>query len=163
LKGDPVPPEDHLAIHCQPSHLIERDEAGEPRGVSPDVFRVDEEGISSNWIEFEKGDGFEAQFSKACLLLTSGRTVRASHRAGVIVVAEIFAIGAAAKRELTAVHDPLEQPPNPGHALITGLRPGDATLLHELSVLVELRQFAEEAIPKAAEAERRRGPPAEHS
>jgi hypothetical protein len=98
LKGDAVPPDDHLAIHCQPSHLIERDEAGEPSGVSPDVFRVDEEGISSNWIEFEKGDGFDAQFSKACLLLTLGRTVRASHRMGVLVVAEVTAVGTAANK-----------------------------------------------------------------
>jgi hypothetical protein len=162
LKGDPVPPDDHLAIHCQPSHLIEIDEAGEPSGVSPDVFRVDEEGISSNWIEFEKGDGFDAQFSKACLLLTFGRTVRASHRMGVLVVAQVTAVGTAANKAVAAIHDPLEEPLNPGHALITGLAPDDAAALHALSVLVELRQFTEEAIhaARAAEKEKRRGPAA---
>jgi hypothetical protein len=159
LKGDPVPPEDHLAIHCQPSYLIERDEAGEPRGVSPDVFRVDEEGISSNWVEFEKGDGFDAQFSRACLLLALGRTVRASHRIGVLVVAEVMAVGAAANKAVAAIHDPLEEPLNPGHALITGLRPNDKAMLHDLSVLVELRPFTDDAVQmvKAAEVERRRG------
>jgi hypothetical protein len=77
LKGELIPPDDHLAIHCQPRHLLEVDEAGEPRGVNPGVFRVDDDGISTNWIEFQ-GDDFDAQFAEACLFLTSDRTVRVS-------------------------------------------------------------------------------------
>jgi hypothetical protein len=153
LKGDPIPPDDHLAIHCQPAHYLERDEGGKPVSVSLDVFRVDEEGISSNWIEFE-GDDFDEQFAKACLLLTTVRTVRSSHCVGILVVADVLAAGTGHRKVLNVIHDPIEAPPpNPGHALITGVAPTDKTLLYELSVITALHPFTAEALQRSKEAE----------
>jgi hypothetical protein len=157
LKGDPIPPDDHVALHCQPAYLLEVDETGEPTGVSSDVFRVDDDGISTNWLEFQD-ENLEAQFATACLLLAMGRTVRATHRVGIIVVANVLAAGAAANKAVAVIHDPLEIPPNPGHALITGLAVDDQKVFQGLAVVTELRVFTQEALrrSKAAESERRR-------
>jgi hypothetical protein len=157
LKGDPIPPHDHVALHCQPAYLLDVDETGEAIGVSSDVFRVDDDGISTNWLEFQDAD-FETQFATACLLLTMGRTVRARHRVGIIVVANVLAAGAAANKAVSVIHDPLEIPPNPGHALITELAVDDQKVFQELAVVTELRVFTQEALrrSKAAESERRR-------
>lgn len=154
LKGDAIPSDDHLAIHCQPSHFLETDAAGEAVSVSSAIFRVDDDGISTNWIEFA-GTDFDGQFAGACLLLTSNRTVRAKHRVGVLVVSDILETGTTAGTTLSAIHDPLEPPIacNPGHALIVGVAADDEELLHDLSVITQLRPFTEEAIRRAKEAE----------
>jgi hypothetical protein len=116
---------------------MEVDEEGYPVAVTSEAFRVDEDGISTNWVEFE-GGGLEA----ACLLMAAVRTVRLSHRVGVFNVGEAIAVGQSARRTMRAIHDPIEDPPpNPGHALLTGVLPSDTDLLDQLALLVSLEPF----------------------
>jgi hypothetical protein len=156
LKGDPIPPDDHLALHCQPAHLLEVDEAGEPKGVSPDVFRVDDDGISTNWIEYRAAEPV-VQFAEACLLLMSARTIREKHRVGILVVRDVHAAGEGAGKSVRVIHDPIDLPSlNPAHALIIGIASTDKVLLQELATVVELRRFTDEALQKSKSAERTR-------
>ena len=143
MKGDVIPSADHLALHCQPSAFLERDASGNPTGLNTDAFRVDEDGISTNWLEYEGGD-YQACFLKTCELLKRVRTVKKkSHRIGIMCVGQIEATGQAVGKAVQAVHDPLDAPPpNPGHALVVGIQPDDRELLQALTLLVELRNFA---------------------
>jgi hypothetical protein len=152
LKGEAIPPEHHLALHCQPAHLLERDENGQPSGVSWEVFRVDEDGISTNWIEFQ-GQKFDTGFAEACLLLTSTRTVRRSHMVGVLRVVDVLAAGKVGGKTANAIHDPREIPFNPGHALITGIAADDRAVLDGLSAVTVLHPFTPAAIQRSATAE----------
>jgi hypothetical protein len=156
LKGDPIPPDHHLALHCQPAHLLEVDEAGVPVGVSPAVFRIDDDGISTNWIEYREAES-AVQFAEACLLLMSARTIREGHRVGILVVRDVHTAGEAAGRAIHVIHDPIDLPrPNPGHALIVGIASTDKVVLQELATVVELRSFTDEALQKSKAAERAR-------
>jgi hypothetical protein len=131
VKGDPIPSLHHLALHCQPTS-IEVDKEGQPTGIGTDALRVDDDGISTNWIEYCGGT-----FETVCALLKTLRTVRRTHRVGVLQVKEVEGVGTA-----HAVHDPVEgSRPNPGHALIVGVKPDDVKTLRAIAVLFELRQF----------------------
>jgi hypothetical protein len=141
LKDDVLPSSDHLALHCQPSAFLERDASGTPTGVNADAFRVDEDGISTTWVEYEPGD-FNACFAKTCALLAAVRTVRKSHRVGVMNIGKIEDLGRAAGKVIQAIHDPDDAPPaNPAHALVVGVHPENVELLHALTLLVELHEF----------------------
>jgi hypothetical protein len=125
----------HLALHCQPKVFLELDEAGKPTGINTSAFRVDENGISTNWIEWNSGD-----FAGACSLMSTVRTIRKSHMIGVMNVGDIEQLGASFDRSLQAHHDPITgPPPNPGHALVIGAAVADAELLQALTLIVELR------------------------
>jgi hypothetical protein len=95
LRGDRIPPSDHLALHCQQSGM-EIDAGGVPVGITREALRVDEDGISTNWIEYDAGD-----FSTSCLILATVRRVRKNHRVGVIKVGEAIDLGHAQKKSLT--------------------------------------------------------------
>lgn len=137
MRGDPVPPTDNLALHCQPNSGIEVNPEGQPVGVTREAFRVDDDGISTNWIEYDNGD-----FSSVCLILASIRTVRKSHRVGLLTVADTIAVGQATNKAITVEHDPIDVPPNPGHALIKGVAPTDEPVLDELALYVVIREFS---------------------
>jgi hypothetical protein len=93
---------------------------------------VDDDGISTNWIEYCGGT-----FETVCGLLKTIRKVRKNHMVGVVAVKEVESVGA------HAVHDPIDgSPPNPGHALIVGAKPDDDKMLRAIAILFELRQFA---------------------
>lgn len=144
MKGDPIPSAHHLGLHCQPSTGMEFDSAGAASGITREAFRIDEDGISSNWQEFDNGD-----FESMCSLLAKVRTVRKSHRVGLYKVGSAEAVGVANDRELAAVHDPIdEEPKNPGHALLTGAQAQDENLLDQLAILVELHPFPESCLNK---------------
>jgi hypothetical protein len=138
VKGDRVPSDCSLALHCQPSVFLERDRLGNLTGVNVDALRVDDDGISTNWIEYDGGN-----FESACLILADLRTVRSSHRVGVMSVKAIEEIGEQSDVALHAAHDPITLPePNPAHALIIGVTPKDSELLLALTTIVSLRPFA---------------------
>ena len=143
MKGDPIPPEDHLALHCQPLTGMEFDASGAPVGINRDAFRVDDDGISTNWIEFDGGT-----FATTCLLLASVRVARNGHRVGVMNVGAALEIGSDGGKVMAAIHDPIEPPekPNPGHALLTGVAAGDVEVLDQLALLVDLEPFGADAI-----------------
>jgi hypothetical protein len=122
---------------------MEVDGSGIPVGITRDAFRVDDDGISTNWIEFNGGD-----LAAACLLLASVRVARKNHRVGVMNVGAALDLGKANRKVIKAIHDPIEPPdvPNPGHALLTGVAAGDSELLDQLALLVELESFSVAAI-----------------
>ena len=93
MKGDRIPSEHHLAIHCQPSAFIEKDAKGNGVSVGAAVFRVDPDGVSVDWLEFEGNDGAE-QFRLTCQRLELARTVRKTHRVGILEVRAIEAVEA---------------------------------------------------------------------
>jgi hypothetical protein len=137
VKGDRIPSDCSLALHCQPNAFLERDQSGNPTGINVDAFRVDNDGISTNWIEYNNGD-----FKAVCQILSSLRTVRKSHRVGVMSVQAIEDVGTQSSVDMQALHAPVEEPkPNPGHALIVGVTPTDGELLLALTTIVDLRAF----------------------
>jgi hypothetical protein len=135
VKGDRIPSTDNLALHCQPTS-IEVDALGTPSGVTEDAFRVDEDGISANWVEFSGG------IAQVCALFKTLRRVRKSHKVGTIAVADVEQVGRQYQKDLRAIHDPIEgPPPNPGHALVVGVQPTDQQVLRALSLLVTVQNF----------------------
>jgi hypothetical protein len=137
VKGDRIATASSLALHCQPKAFLEMDDSGNPTGVNIDAFRVDEDGISTNWIEYEGGD-----FQSVCQIFRSIREVKKSHRVGVMNVGAIENVGDRSNASLRAIHDPIDAPnPNPGHSLIIGVRPEDSELLLALTTIVDLRPF----------------------
>jgi hypothetical protein len=121
---------------------MEIDKFGNPIGITREAFRIDDDGISTNWIEFDGGD-----FAAACLLLASVRVVRQNHRVGVMNVGAAINLGKDVDRQIEAIHDPIEppDPPNPGHALLSGVMVDDLKFLDSLALLVELKSFGAEA------------------
>ena len=136
MTGDRIPLDCTLAMHCKGTS-IERDENSNPTGINTDAFRADDDGISCNWIEHNGGN-----FASTCALLKSVRSFTGTHMVAVMGVRDVEDVGTKHAKEVHAVHDPLEEPiPNPGHALITGIRPEEDEVLQALSVIVELRPF----------------------
>lgn len=131
-----------MALHCQKPGM-EFDASGDPASINRDAFRVDDDGISINWIEFDGGD-----LAATCLLLATVRKVRKNHRVAVINVGSAEKLGNEANKTIAAIHDPIEQPekPNPGHALLTGVGDNDNDLLDALTVLADINPFSAESI-----------------
>ena len=125
---------------------MEFDPGGIPVGITSEAFRVDADGISTNWIEFD-GGGFPA----ACLLLASVRVARKRHRVGVFNVGTALNLGKENHKVIEAIHDPIEppDPPNPGHALLTGVNAGDTEILDQLALVVNLEPFSADAIAQS--------------
>ena len=149
MRGDLIPSSDHLALHCPPRAFagVEIDPTGVPVGITREAFQVDDDGISTNWIEFNGGN-----LASACMMLACVLTVRRTHRVGVMNVGAAIDLGQATNRLLQAVHDPIEPPdtrPNPGHALLQGVAAGDDELLDFLAMLVQLKAFTPEAIAQS--------------
>jgi hypothetical protein len=144
-----IPPTDHVALHCKPTDF-EVDPSGNRGGLKPDAFRVDGNGISSNWLEHETGS-FAERLEKVSKILATLRHVRAKHACGVLNVGNIQEAGAAAGKDIFVVHDPVELPKaNPGHALIKGIVPGDNVVLQALTLLVEIYPFGAETVAISA-------------
>lgn len=140
LKGDHLPDQDHIGIHCSPAALVlEFGADGEPTSIKSSAFRVDSDGISGNWLEYAKSDD---QFSALCALLRQ-RTVKKSHRVALLNVKDIKETGIKVGVTLTVEHDPIEgEPPNPAHSLVVGATPDQTSLLEALTLIVEIRPFA---------------------
>ncbi len=154
LKGEEIPTTDHVALHCQAFDLEIGDD-GNPSGLKIDAFRVDDDGISVNWLEYEPGS-FDDCFERTCRLLATLRTTRASHRCGILKVGEIKQTAAARSKAVKVVHDPLVEPqPNPAHSLIIGCAPSDE-VLQDFALLVDLRPFTKTALEISKEKEKKK-------
>jgi len=154
VKGDEIPYTDHVALHCQTSHL-EVGPDGKWSGLSVDAFRVDDNGISVNWVEYQPGL-FEACFERTCCLFARLRTVRPKHACGIFKVGDIIQTAAASGRVVAVVHEPIKEPePNPAHSLITGCTRGDE-LLNQFTLLVDLQPFTQAALEIAKKREKER-------
>jgi hypothetical protein len=121
LKGDPLPDEHHVLRHCS-GRAIEKDDEGQPIGLTKDAFDDDDpDGVSVTWIEYFAGasDCERTAIAAICGTLT----VRRTHRFGKFNVGMIRAVGTDAGVVLGVEHDPI--PGNEGHALIKGLVPSE--------------------------------------
>jgi hypothetical protein len=108
-------------------------------------FRVDDDGISVNWLEHEPGS-FEGCFERTCMILASTLSLRPRDRCGVMKVGEIKQTATIRRKTVNVVHDPVEGPePNPAHSLITGCVSSDA-LLQDFTLLVDLQRYTEIAL-----------------
>jgi hypothetical protein len=154
LKGDEIPTTDHVALHC-PRIALEWGEDGNPCGLKIDAFRVDDDGISVNWLEYERSS-FDECFERTCRLFASALFLRDSHRCAIMKVDEIKQTAAARNKSVKIVHDPVDEPqPNPAHALIIGCAPND-TLLQEFTLLVDLRRFSPAALEISKKREKQK-------
>jgi hypothetical protein len=131
---------------------FERGPDGGRGGLKSDAFRVDDDGISSNWVEYTASGSFEKQLARTGKLLATQRCVRKSHACGVMNVGQIKEAGTALEKPISVVHDPIEDPPpNPGHALMKGVSPRDAELLQALALLVTVHSFSTGAVAMSKE------------
>ena len=133
MKGDDVPPAHHVLRHCRQGDLKVED--GTIKGVYPDAFEPDDDGISVTWMEYFGGSPIE-QLAAARAAMDRGRRLRASNRLAKLKVSAILAAGEAVKRVLSVVHDPIEQPPereNLGHSLIGGIATDDDDLRNRIA------------------------------
>jgi hypothetical protein len=134
MRGDPVPPEHHVLRHCRKGDL-KCDPDGTIRGVFPDAFEPDEDGISVTWMEYFGGSPAE-QLEAARAAMDRGRRLRASNRLAKLKVSMILAAGKAVKRVLAVVHDPIDQSPereNLGHSLVQGITADDDDLRNRIA------------------------------
>lgn len=146
MKGDRIPIADHVGLHCRRIDLeVQPDETY--GGLKIDAFRVDNDGISVNWIEHEPGP-FEECFEKTCCLFANTRSIGPTHRCAIFKVDEIIRTAEASGRTVAVVHDPVDPPdpnPNPAHSLIKGCVCED-NLLDHFRLLAELREFTPTAL-----------------
>jgi hypothetical protein len=134
MRGDAIPPENHVFRHCRKGDL-KWDPDGTIRGVFPDAFEPDEDGISVTWMEFFGGSPAE-QLEAARAAMDRARRLRASNRLAKLKVSTILAAGEEVKRVLFVVHDPIEQPQereNLGHSLIQGIAVDDDDLRNRIA------------------------------
>jgi hypothetical protein len=140
LKGDRIPAVDHLALHCQPQRGMEISKEGQPVAITREAFRVDDDGISTNWVEYNGED-----LASACLMIAQARKVRPNHRVATFNVGEAMETGKAHGKTVVAVHDPIDNV-NPGHALLTGVAATDTALLDEIAMSAQIAEFPAAAI-----------------
>jgi hypothetical protein len=117
VKGDTLPPEHHVARHCNPTDLFING-AGEPFAVKSSAFVPDADGVSVNWLEFFGGTH---QHNISGVRSVTKRQARKSHRLAILSVGAVNAIQNAAGGSLTAVEDPDDRLPpdtNAAHVLI---------------------------------------------
>ncbi len=141
LKGDRVPDQHHVVMHISPSHAWEVLPDGTKGGVSYEAIRVDDDGISCNWLEFFKGSE-EEQYQQTCLALSRCRTVRRTHLTGKIRVRKIIEAGELNKKQLSVEHDPIEHPePNPAHSLTKGACRDDVEIRQAIAVQLAVEKY----------------------
>jgi hypothetical protein len=118
MKGDPVPPPDHVARHCRYTDLIWH--GGQSVAVTEAAFRPragEDDGLSVNWVEFFLGS---RPHNLLCVRSVTKLQVKDSHRIALIQVEDLTQ-AAAPIANLSVVQDPDENLPpqaNAAHALI---------------------------------------------
>lgn len=147
MKGDEIPRTDNLALHCQPQSGIEVDESGAPVAITREAFRVDDDGISTNWIEFNGGT-----LEDACMIMAEVRNTRKRHGVARFNIGQAIDLAADMQKVIKALHDPIEPSegrPNPAHALLVGIIAADEELLDQLALLAEVSAFPEAAVARS--------------
>jgi hypothetical protein len=117
VKGDALPPEDHVARHCNPTDLFING-AGEPFAVKGSAFVPDSDGVSVNWLEFFGGT---REHNISGVRSVTKRQARKSHRLAILSVGAITAIQNTVGAFLKVIEDPDDRfPPdtNAAHIVI---------------------------------------------
>lgn len=119
MKGDLIPQNHTIGLHCQPSDLMqEENDAGiiVSVGVNASVFEPDDDGTSVGWLEYFNGTT-EFQINQVinCMKV---RTVRKSHRLALFNVGQVLKCGNQLGIDIEVRHDPQDN--YECHSLITG-------------------------------------------
>lgn len=148
LTGQRLPSEHHVGLHCRPKVFAGRDADGNVADLNHDAFRVDPDGISVNWLEFE-GTHPDEQFAIMCDCMSGGRDVKKSDYVALLLVADIEATESMAGVHPYVVHDPINGPrPNLGHSLIKSVDPDDELQRQELASKVKAIPVVPEVLQK---------------
>ena len=145
MKGDDLPPEDHILRHCRKGDL-KTEADGEILGVFPSAFEPDNDGISVTWIEYFAGSWLE-KLAAAREALARGLTLRLSHRLALLNVGEVVDAGEAVGALMRVIHDPIETPldnENLAHSLIVGVTADQHELMNRIANLVISLEAARE-------------------
>ena len=126
MKGDDLPAGDHVVRYTKPSLILE-DGTADGSGFLLRASRPDERGLSVNWLE-AFGWNKDHQLSEVRRLCRL--RLRPNGRFAEMNVGTVLREVAEELDTLRIVHDPLEPDgsfdPDPSHAQIIGLPPGDA-------------------------------------
>ncbi len=132
MKGDDLPPEDHVLRHCS-SRLLKIDhDSGDVLGVFWFAFEPDGEGISVTWVEYFRGSTAE-RLVAAREAIARTRKLRTNHRLAKLNVGNALEAGRAIGVPTRVVHDPDQGPPenvNPAHSII--IMKGESAHLSDL-------------------------------
>ena len=133
LLVQPIPDEDHIARHCQPSEL---DDANLLPIAKAFYRKQTEPSVSVNWLEYLNGNDLEDCIQLLRPVLASKRCVRKTHKIAVICVGSAReALRRELQTDIEIRHDRL--PGDPSHAGIFGCDVGDDTVALILRDLVE--------------------------
>jgi hypothetical protein len=138
VKGDPLPSTDHVLRHCRKGDLKWDYPGGTIRGVFPDAFEPDADGISVTWLEYFGGNS-DDQLTAAREAMDRGRKLRLSNRLARLNVGAIVEAGTRVRKAVVVTHDPIDEPPekeNKGHSLIEGVATDDDDLRNRLANIV---------------------------
>ena len=146
MKGDDLPPEDHVLRHCSSRLLKIDDDSRDILGVFPFAFEPDADGISVTWVEFFAGSPSE-RLAAAREALGRRRALRRTHRLAKLNVGDVLSAGKAVGVATRVVHDPIEAPPdkeNLAHSLIVGVTADQHELMNRIANLVISLEAARE-------------------
>jgi hypothetical protein len=145
VKGDLLPPQDHVLRHCRKNDVLNEPDGRPPYRVYPAAFSEDDpDRVSVTWLEVFGGTPAE-QLGRAREAIARGLTLRASHRLARLQVAGVLRAGELADVELSVIHDPVDEPPekeNKGHSLIRGIPPNREDVLNLLANAVMSLELA---------------------
>ncbi len=126
MKGDDLPPGDHIVRYVKPS-MIQEDGTTDGSDFRLRPNKPDEKGLSVNWLEAFGNDKVH-QLSEARRLCRL--TLRPSGRFAEMNIGTVLRVASEELKTLRIVHDPLEADQDfdadPSHAEMRGLPPGDS-------------------------------------
>ncbi len=128
MKGDDLPPGDHIVRYVRPGMIQESgDVDGSDFRLRP--ARPDEKGLSVNWLEV-LGAGKDHQLSEVRRLCSSRLSLRRNGRFAEMNVGTVLRVVSEELDTPGIVHDPLEAEQgleaDPSHSEISGLPPGES-------------------------------------
>jgi hypothetical protein len=140
MKGDPLPPSDHIARYCKPTQA--------PNGqiqATAFMLRLGEKSLSVNWLEYLKCSSREHEITEIRNIYASKfNRVSASAKIAVFNIGEVrekVLTESEDRRNLEVLHDPIEdKPPDPSHSGVYNLR-SDDELIAELILETVLEDY----------------------
>ena len=128
MKGDDLPPDDHIVRYVKPS-MIQENGVADGSNFRLRPARPDEKGLSINWLEVF-GSGKAHQLNEVRRLCSSRMSLSQNGRFAKMNVGTILRVVSEELDTLRIAHDPLEAEQDceadPSHSEISGLPPGNA-------------------------------------
>ncbi len=104
MKGDRLPPQDHIARYCGGSHISEDGQ------IAPTAFhlRHDEEYLSVQWLEYLKREDRPAEIREVRWILSGSMSLGTTARIGVLNVGEVCTyVEEATGLNISVLHEPI--------------------------------------------------------